>query len=51
MDRTAGAREQEVLSHGGDHSVNMASLSDDDLEDGERGSDMRDAARTAGPLQ
>ena len=51
IDRTSGAREREVLSHGGDHTVNMASLSDDDMEEGERGSDMRDAIRTAGPLK
>lgn len=51
IDRTSGAREREVLSHGGDHTVNMASLSDDDVEEGERGSDMRDAIHTAGPLK
>ena len=42
VDRTEGSREQEVLTHGGDHTVNMDSLDDTDLEDGERGSDMRD---------
>ena len=46
VDRTAGSREQEVLTHGGDHSVNMASLDDTDLEEGERGSDMRDRSPT-----
>lgn len=42
IDRTAGPREQEVLRHGGDHSVNMESLADTDMEEGERGPDMRD---------
>ena len=46
VDRTAGPREQEVLTHGGDHSVNMASLDDSDLEEGERGPDMRDRSPT-----
>ena len=48
VDRTAGPREREVLAAGGDHSVNMAGLSDDDPEDGERGSDMRDMDRSRG---
>ncbi|MBV9783666.1 MAG: hypothetical protein JO264_07575 [Acidisphaera sp.] len=42
VDRTAGPREQEILQHGGDHSVNMERLDDSDLEDGEPGPDMRD---------
>ena len=42
LDRTAGPREQEIIAHGGDHSVNMDALQDTDLEDGERGADMRD---------
>ena len=46
VDRTAGPREQEVLTHGGDHSVNMTFLDDTDMEDGERGSDMRDRSLT-----
>lgn len=41
VDRAAGAREREVLAHGGDHTVNMAKLDDMDLEEGERGPDMR----------
>lgn len=41
VDRTAGAREREVLAHGGDHTVGMAGLQDTDPEDGERGPDMR----------
>jgi hypothetical protein len=45
VDRTAGPREHEILEHGGDHSVNMAHLDDMDLEDGERGPDMRDGVR------
>ena len=42
IDRTAGSREQEILQHGGDHTVNMDKLDDSDMEDGERGPDMRD---------
>ena len=42
LDRTAGPREQVVLQHGGDHSADMAALSDTDPEDDEIGSDMRD---------
>ena len=41
-DRTQGQREQDILQHGGDHSVHMEALVDSDLEDGERGTDMRD---------
>ena len=41
-DRTAGEREQDILQHGGDHSVHMDALVDSDIEDGERGPDMRD---------
>lgn len=41
VDRAAGAREREVLSHGGDHTVGMAKLDDMDLEEGKRGPDMR----------
>lgn len=42
LDRTEGEREQEILAHGGDHTVNMDKLSDTDPEDGEMGPDMRD---------
>lgn len=42
IDRTAGPREHEILDRGGDHSVGNAKLDDMDLEEGERGSDMRD---------
>lgn len=42
VDRTAGPRERDILSHGGDHSVDMDQLDDMDLEDGEKGPDMRD---------
>ena len=42
IDRTAGSREQEILQHGGDHTVNMDKLDDSDMEEGERGPDMRD---------
>ncbi|MDP9095749.1 MAG: hypothetical protein M3N26_04195 [Pseudomonadota bacterium] len=41
-DRTQGDREQDILEHGGDHSVHMEDLVDNDLEDGEQGADMRD---------
>ena len=41
-DRTQGEREQDILSHGGDHTVHMEELVDTDVEDGERGADMRD---------
>lgn len=44
VDRTKGEREQDILRHGGDHSVHMDGLVDFDLEDGERGPDMRDRA-------
>ena len=42
IDRTAGPRERDIQQHGGDHSVHMERLDDDDLEEGERGPDMRD---------
>jgi hypothetical protein len=42
VDRTAGPRERAVIERNGDHSVGDAPLDDDDMEDGERGSDMRD---------
>lgn len=45
IDRTAGPREQDILAHGGDHGVNGELLSDDDMEEGERGPDMRDRYR------
>ncbi len=48
IDRTAGGREQDILQHGGDHSVHMEDLSDTDEEDGERGADMRDVHRAPG---
>ena len=41
IDRTAGPREQDILQHGGDHTVHMDQLEDSDLEDGEPGPDMR----------
>ena len=42
IDRTAGPRERDILQHGGDHTVHMDRLDDDDMEEGERGPDMRD---------
>ncbi len=49
VDRTDGAREQEILAHDGDRSVDMEGLDDDDLEEGEPGSDMRDNAMKSAP--
>ena len=45
IDRTAGEREQDILRHGGDHTVHMEQLDDFDLEEGERGPDLRDPVR------
>ena len=42
IDRTAGPRERDILQHGGDHSIHMGRLDDTDMEEGERGPDMRD---------
>ncbi len=42
IDRTAGPRERDILQHGGDHAIHMERLDDTDLEEGERGPDMRD---------
>ncbi len=44
IDRTAGPRERDIQQHGGDHSIHMERLDDDDLEEGEAGPDMRDLA-------
>ena len=41
IDRTAGPREHDIQQHGGDHSIHMERLDDDDLEEGEPGPDMR----------
>ena len=41
IDRTAGPREHDIQQHGGDHSIHMERLDDDDLEEGEVGPDMR----------
>lgn len=41
VDRTAGPLEQEVLAHGGAHDARGVPLEDEDVEDGERGPDMR----------
>lgn len=49
VDRTAGPREREIAEHGGDHSVGMNTLDDDDLEDGVKGSDMRDMKLNEAP--
>jgi hypothetical protein len=48
LDRTAGPREQEVLTHDGDRTVNMQTLQDTDPEDGESGTDIRDRPADAG---
>jgi hypothetical protein len=42
IDRTAGPRERDIMQHGGDRSIHGEQLSDDDLDEGERGPDMRD---------
>ena len=49
VDRTAGPREREIAEHGGDHTVAMDKLDDDDLEDGVKGSDMRDMKLNEAP--
>ena len=49
IDRTAGPREREILAHDGDHGTTGEALDDDDLEDGEPGSDMRDGRGNAAP--
>ena len=41
IDRIAGPREHDIQQHGGDHSIHMERLDDDDLEEGEVGPDMR----------
>ena len=41
IDRTAGPRERDIQLHGGDHSIHMERLDDDDMEEGEPGPDMR----------
>ena len=41
IDRTAGPRERDIQQHGGDHSIHMERLDDDDMEEGEPGPDMR----------
>ena len=48
VDRTAGAREQEILAHHGDHGVRSEELSDTDMEDDERGSSVLDRPGSAG---
>jgi hypothetical protein len=49
VDRTGGTLEQDVLAHHGDHSFTGKSLDDDDLEDGEHGTDLRDRRNDGGP--
>ena len=44
IDRTKGTREHDIPQHDGDHTVGMETLVDTDMEDGERGPDMRDRA-------
>jgi hypothetical protein len=41
IDRLAGPRERDIQQHGGDHTVHMERLDDDDMEEGEPGPDMR----------
>lgn len=42
LDRTAGQLEHNVIEHAGDHSFAGKKLEDSDLEDDEKGPDMRD---------
>jgi hypothetical protein len=42
LDRTAGQLEHNVIEHAGDHSFPGKKLEDSDLEDDEKGPDMRD---------
>ena len=49
VDRTAGAREQQVIAHGGDRMADGETLADDDLEEGTFGPDMRDPDPNAAP--
>ena len=44
IDRMAGPREHDIITHAGDHSVHGEQLLDIDEEDAVRGSDMRDRA-------
>jgi len=48
VDRTAGAREQEIISHHGDHGVRSEELSDTDLEDGQSGTSLLDRTNNSG---
>ncbi len=43
LDRLEGKREHDIMAHTGDHAIHGEGLSDVDDEDGEQGSDMRDA--------
>ena len=49
IDRLAGPREADIVSHNGDHATNMENLEDTDPEDGEPGTDMRDRGNSGGP--
>ncbi|WP_428395299.1 hypothetical protein [Lichenicoccus sp.] len=49
IDRLAGPRETEIVSHNGDHATNMENLEDFDPEDGEPGTDMRDRGNSGAP--
>lgn len=42
LDRTAGRLEHDVIDHAGDHSFRGKKLDDSDLEEDEKGPDMRD---------
>ena len=42
LDRTAGKLEHDVIEHAGDHSFPGKKLDDSDLEEDEKGADMRD---------
>ena len=49
IDRTAGPLAAEILKHGGDHALDRNKLEDSDLEEGERGTDLRDRGPDGGP--
>ncbi len=49
VDRTAGPMAREIVAHGGDRTNPSSDLDDDDLEDGEKGPDLRDVDHETAP--
>ncbi len=49
VDRTASPLAADILKHDGDHSLDRNKLADDDLEDDEHGSDLRDRGWDGAP--